>query len=179
MNNPDHVCASGNIVSDISDHFSQICILNSAVGRPEARARKVRDFSNFSRDSFISDLSQVHWCEIFIRGGEDINHVFSMFYTKLNKLLNKYAPMKTLSKRKAKQLSKPWITKGIRASIEIKNQLYMSGDQSRYTYYRNAISNSIRVSKKKYFYEYLNHNVSNMRKTWEGDKLFAKPQKEK
>ena len=168
VNNPDHVCASGNIVSDISDHFSQFCILNSAVERPKARARKVRDFSNFSRDSFISDLSQVDWCEIFIRGGEDINHVFSMFYTKLNKLLNKYAPMKTLSKRKAKQLSKPWITKGIRASIKIKNQLYMSRDQSRYKHYRNAISNLIRLSKKKYFYEYFNHNVSNMRKTWEG-----------
>ena len=27
INNPDQVVASGNIISDISDHFSQFCIL--------------------------------------------------------------------------------------------------------------------------------------------------------
>ena len=29
MNNPDQAVASGNIISDISDHFSQFCILKS------------------------------------------------------------------------------------------------------------------------------------------------------
>ena len=45
--------------------------------------------------------------------------------------------MKTISNHKAKQLSKPWITKGIRISITLKNKLYASGDTAHYKIYRN------------------------------------------
>ena len=45
----------------------------------------------------------------------------------------------TLSKRKIKQLSKPWITKGIRTSIRIKKKLYFSGDKDKYKHYINKI----------------------------------------
>jgi len=61
--------------------------------------------------------------------------------------------MRTLSRRKAKQRSKPWITKGIRTSIKIKNKLYLSGNDA---------------SKKKYFCEYFQANINNMKKTWIG-----------
>ena len=47
------------------------------------------------------------------------------FYNKFNKTLNKHAPFKTLSKRRIKQLSKPWITKGIRTAIKIKSNLLL------------------------------------------------------
>jgi hypothetical protein len=47
-----------------------------------------------------------------------------MFYNKLNKLTNKHAPLKLISKRKIKQSAKPWITKGIKKSIKIKNKLF-------------------------------------------------------
>jgi hypothetical protein len=73
-----------------------------------------------------------------------------------------------MSNRKAKQLSKPWITKGIKASISIKNKLYATGDNERYTRYRNKICSLIRLSKKTYYQEYFTHNITNMKKTWEG-----------
>ena len=47
-------------------------------------------------------------------GGNDVDKLFSSFYNKLNKIVNKHAPMKVLSQRKAKQLSTPWITRGIK-----------------------------------------------------------------
>ena len=37
--------------------------------------------------------------------------------------------MKKLSNRKVKQLSKPWITNGIKAAFEVKHKLYSSGDE--------------------------------------------------
>ena len=52
-----------------------------------------------------------------------MNKLFSSFYNKYNAIVNKHAPMKNLSKRKAKQLSKPWITSGIRAAIKVKNKI--------------------------------------------------------
>ena len=54
--------------------------------------------------------------------------------------------MKTISNRKAKQLCKPWITKGIRISIKVKNKLYASGDTANYKIYRNKICTSTRLS---------------------------------
>ena len=168
VNNPDQVIASGNIVSDVSDHFSQFCVLKSSHVSPEPSNRKTRDWSHFSHDQFINDLSLVEWSEILRSRGDDVDHVFSTFYSKFNKILNKHAPIMILSKRRIKQLSKPWITKGIRAVIKTKNQLFYNGDNSKYKIYRNMLTNLIRISKKNYYSSYFSENFNNMRKTWEG-----------
>lgn len=52
--------------------------------------------------------------------------MFSFFYKEFNKIVNKHAPMKTLSHRKAKQCSKPWITKGIRTSKLKTSYIYLT-----------------------------------------------------
>ena len=165
---PEQVLSSGNIMSDISDHFSQFCILKSAVERPNIGKGKVRDFSKFSSESFSADLSQVNWNKIVERGNGDINRLFSSFYNRFNKIINNHAPFKTPSNRRIKQLTKSWITKGIRASIKIKNKLYMSGENAKYKYYRNKISTLTRISKRQFYLNYFNDNLSNMKKTWEG-----------
>ena len=59
----------------------------------------------------------------------DINKLFSSFYNKVNNLVYKHPPLKTVSRRRAKLLGKPWITKGIRKSIRIKNRLMFSGHE--------------------------------------------------
>ena len=59
--------------------------------------------------------------------------------------------MKTISNHKAKQLSKPWITKGIRISIKVKNKLYASNDIADYKIYRNKICTLTRLRKQQYY----------------------------
>ena len=86
----------------------------------------------------------------------------------LNKLINKHVPLRLLSKRKIKRLSKPWITKGIRKSIRIKNELFFSGDRDKYKFYRNKILHLSRISKRTFYHNYFTQNVCNMKKTWEG-----------
>ena len=98
----------------------------------------------------------------------DINKSFSTFHNKLNKLLNKHAPLKPISKRSFKKQQKPWITKGIRRSIKIKNSLYYSGDIKTYKMYRNKILMLTRISKRNFFHNYFEDNLSNIKKTWEG-----------
>ena len=154
VNTPEKVLVSGNFISDISDHFSQFCILTSIVTQTKAESRKVRDFSKFSPDSFTADISQVDWSEILERDNVDVDRAFSFFYNKFNKILNKHAPFKILSKRRIQQLSKPCITRGIRTAIKIKNNLYMSGNHARYKYYRNEISKLTRISKKLYYHDF-------------------------
>ena len=58
VNFPEHLFSSGNIISDISDHFSQSCILKFAVELPNIGKQKVCDFSKFSFESFIADLTK-------------------------------------------------------------------------------------------------------------------------
>lgn len=57
-----------------------------------------RDFSNYSETKFLSELSEIDLIGT-IRNKADINKSFSTFHNKLNKLLNKYAPLKPISKR--------------------------------------------------------------------------------
>ena len=134
---PEKVLASGNIISDLSDHSSKFCILTSIVPQTKAESRKVNDFSKFSPDSFTADISQVDRNEILERANVDVDGTFSSFYNKFNKILNKHAPFKILSKRRIKQLSRPWITKVIRSAIKIKNNLYMSSNHARYKCYHS------------------------------------------
>ena len=76
----------------------------------------------------------------------DVDQIWGL-YQKVNKLINKHAPLKIPSARIKRNLSKPWITKGLRRSIKVKNNLMMAGDRDAYKLYRNKLTNLIRLSK--------------------------------
>ena len=153
-------------MSDISDHYSQFCFIHSLTPKNLSTKYKILDYSKFSEECFINEVSETDWDNSMANGSVD--KCFSSFYNKLNKLINKHAPFKTLSKRKAKQFSKPWITKGLRKSIKIKNRLFYSGDISKYKLYRNIIVSLSRLSKRLFYEAYFTANLKNMKKTWEG-----------
>ena len=143
---------------------------NNATTSAQAQSisSKVRDYSNFSPENFNNELTQINWDIITLDTHHDIDKMFSKFYSKFNRLVNKHAPLKTLSGRKAKRFSKPWITRGIRRSVKTKNKLFLSGDTEKYKLYRNHILTLTRLSKKLYFHEYFETNLSSIKKTWEG-----------
>ena len=72
--------------------------------------------------------------------------------------------MKKWFNRKAKQLSKPWLTNGIKAAIKVKNKLYETGDKVRYKHYRNKICTLIRLSKRRYYDTFFENNMGNMKR---------------
>lgn len=163
INNPEHQIISGNIVSDISDHFTQFCILSSSKEFITNTKKKRRDFSKFSKDVFLDELSNI---DFSLKG--NVDQMFSAFYKKLNKLVNKHAPLKKCSKRDVKNLSKPWITRGLQRSIKVKNKFLMAGDTTNYKLYRNKISYLTRINKKHYFHSFFNENITNIKNTWQG-----------
>ena len=166
-NNVDAFITSGNIVSDISDHFSQFCVSHAFFKKPKSREQKRRYFSGFSVNRFTSELSDALLNQNF----DDqlvVDNAFSNFYNTRSGLVEKHAPLKTFSKRKIKQFSKPWITNGLRKSIKVKNSLFQSGDFAQYKLYRNKISALNRLSKKNYFHAFFVDNLNNMKNTWNG-----------
>ena len=72
-----------------------------------------------------------------------------------------------ISKRMAKSFTKPWISKGLRVSIKIKNALFYS-NPLKYKIYRNSIVTLTRASKRLYYHTYFSSNLNNMKKTWDG-----------
>ena len=61
VNKLDAEIYSGNIVSDISDHYSQFCIFQKIKVIRKKGRKKMRDFSSFSENSFADELSQIDW----------------------------------------------------------------------------------------------------------------------
>ena len=125
---------------------------------------------------FYMNVKQKLWCNLC---NHELKHLnwstssdpdccFNNFYNKLNKLTNKHAPFKKLSKRKCRQFAKPWITKGLLTSIRKKNKLYLAGQQDEYKCYRNKLTTLIRLSKRNYYHHYFETNVNNMKQTWKG-----------
>ena len=85
VNNPEQVHLNGNLITDLSDHFAQFCIMKSVREKPtKSQKTKVRDYSQFSADCFNYDLSQVKWSNIISNATNDIVKMFSSFYNELN-----------------------------------------------------------------------------------------------
>ena len=87
INNPENNIVSGNIVSDKTDHFSEMCILTSHC-KPffPNNKTKVRDYSTFNAKSFIDDLQNINWNNIC----KHTDQSFSRFYKCVNKTINKH-----------------------------------------------------------------------------------------
>ena len=54
---------------------------------------------------------------------QDVDLSYKTFLDKITKLLDIHAPVKKLSHKEKKSLSKPWLTKGILQSIKQENAL--------------------------------------------------------
>ena len=135
VNNPELI--SGNLVTDVSNNFPQICILTSTKDKIKRKQSKTRDLSHFNPDRLNSDLATNLRSRVFLRADEarierhkgiiGRGHGLRVpCYDRLELLLrraiiNKHAPIKTLSQGRIKQFSKPSITKGIR--IKEKKQI--------------------------------------------------------
>ena len=99
----------------------------------------------------------------------------------MNRILDKHAPLKRLSKYKLKFKTKPWITMALQKSISIKNKLFSDyinkKDLSqktelhiKYKSYRNMLSTLLKKSKRNYFTKFFENNLKNLKNTWEGIK---------
>ena len=136
----------------------------------KTQKKKRRDFSDCSRSKFNSELSDALVSRTNFSDQVDVDTAFSYFYNTLLTLVDKHAPLKTVSNRKVKQFSKPWITSGLKKSIKIKNSLLQSGDLVNYKMYRNKISSLTRLSKTNYYHAFFaaSENLDNMNNTWNG-----------
>ena len=106
------------------------------------------------------------------------------YLSKIDSLLDTHAPSKKLNKKELKFLTKPWITQGLQNSIKKKNNIYSKFVKcknkimkefhfSNYKNYRNLLSTLLKRAKEKYFTNFFNENIKDIKKTWKGIKTLV------
>ena len=115
---------SRNLATDISDHLAQFLLIPTDK-TIECLPKQIfmRGYKNFDKENFETELKRENWKHTLGLHLKDVNHSFEKFLEKLNNALDKHTPYRRMSRKEQKTAGKPWITKGIRKSIQIKNYL--------------------------------------------------------
>ena len=145
FNSLEHFTISGNVIYDISDHLPNFLIFDKFSSLSNNVKLYKRDYSHFNQQHLLSELQVIDWHSVFL--DQDASNMFSTFYDKISAIIDKHIPLKLLSKKERRFLSKPWISTGLRKSIYIKNKLYKKFLKSKSIYthakfklYRNKLN---------------------------------------
>ena len=113
------------MLSDLTDHLPNFLIINKLSSIACKYQIYRRDYSYFNEESLLAEVQSINWDDV-LPVETDVNSLFESFYVKISETINRHVPLKKLSKRESRLRAKPWITKGLRISINMKNELYKS-----------------------------------------------------
>ena len=172
---------SGNISASISDHLPQFSIFPDVFKNSPFLKSNIceRNWSNFDQQRFLLDYFALNVHQNIFLYNNDVDKSLDLLNFHLNSLLDKHAPYKKISKYKLRLKSKPWLTNGIKKSIDCKNRLFTKYINAKditiktffhekYKIHRNLLSTLTKRSKKNYYSAYFEKNLKNMKNTWKG-----------
>ena len=168
-NIPQKVLKSGICLAGISDHLPVFCtIANKFPTTNESRYN--RDFSNFNKDSFLKEISEIDFASLIV---DDVNESMNAFAETFQKITDKYAPVRKLSNKMRAQLRKPWISSAILKSIKKRQKLFtthfLSNDPNKvkeYKKYNNKLNKIKEAAKTNYFKTQFDMFSDNLKATW-------------
>ena len=111
------------------------------------------------------------WTDIIKSEKKNIDFSFECFLKKFNLILDKYLPLKKLTKQKLKFKTKPWITLGLQKPISVKNKLLTkfiklkeptlkNEAHTKYKLYRNMLATLLKRSKHTHFSSFFQNHVN-------------------
>ena len=132
------------------------------------------------KENFLIDLAAIDMDEDIMvdnNGEQSLNNLLN----KINQLIDKYAPLRKITRSEFKQTRKPWITNGILTSIKNKDKIYhkyvkakdkdtRTNLHEQYKALKNRINVLIYYSKKDYYAKYFDKYSNNIKKIWQGIK---------
>ena len=173
---------SGNLTITLSDHLAQFLIINEQNYKiPLKHNFYKRDTKQYDKASLIADLLELEWPKILELERNDPNFSFNSFETNVNTVIDKYIPLKKLTRKEIKMRIKPWINNDICKAIKIRETLYRKFIKAKdplikeeyfnnYKVLRNQIVTLCRESKKLYYQNFFSKNCNNLKNTWKGIK---------
>ena len=118
---------SGNFTLAISDHFLSFFLIprDDQNNVPKKQNLYTRKTKNFNRESFLYDYLNINWDTILVANDNNVNKSLETFLSKINELLDKYMPLRKLTKKEYKKRRfKPWISEIILDKINKKNKSF-------------------------------------------------------
>ena len=173
---------AGNISATLSDHLAQFLLFPIKRTKPESKVNNYcRNFKRFDPKVFLQDLQNINWHTALKLDEENVDNSFDRFFQIIETLLDTYAPIEKLSRKKQKLMLKPWLTKGIMtsvkkriSSIENSSELDVMKKKTviynQFKTYRNIINKLTKISKGNHYQKYFHEHKKNMLKTWDGIK---------
>ena len=173
---------SGNLTICISDHLAQFLIIPGIKNKtPKRHNLYKRETKNFDRENFILDLLEIDWHSILELQNNDPNFSFNSFERSINSIIDKYMPLRKMTKKEIKQKMKPWITIDIQTKIRNREKFYKKFIKAKdplikeeyhqmYKELRNQIVTLCRDGKKAYYQVFFQNNSNNIKGTWQGIK---------
>ena len=164
---------SGSIAVEIADHLPVFSLSYDPLLSPFPDTIEIRDFKRFDEIAFRDELRNEKWKSVYNSSGA--NESLTRFLHTFNRISNKHAPIKSI-KIKGKS-NKPWITKGLKKSIKVRNQLYKNWLTTRNSYYYNRYKmyrNKIVTINKLYrtiYYDSVLKDSTNSKKMWDNINL--------
>ena len=145
--------AAGHIFSDISDHLPNFLLAKKSLTiAPVKERRKVRILGEKNMKKFKHLLSESNWSQLYAENNPNL--ALDQFYLIYNKAFNESFPLKTLSRKRAKD--KEWITKELKTRINEKNKLFQKqlrdptpDDIQHYKTIRDQVTKEIDMAEKK------------------------------
>ena len=174
---------TGNLTVGLSDHLPSFLIVpkHNQNHLPKKQNLYSRNTKKFDQENFVLDYLGIDWNDVLEVNKVDVNHSLGNFMSKINKLLDKYMPLKKVSKKEFKRRFKPWISNEILFKIDTKNSVFKKyvnckvADQktvlnNEYKKLKNDITTLTRAAKKAYYKKYFTENKKNLQKIWKGIK---------
>ena len=116
---------SGNLECCISHHLAQLpSYPNQRVLQQNNHTKHKRSYKNLDTNKFKNELQSTDWTTTLSINNNDVNQSLENFLSISNSLLDKYAPLRQITKKQMKANSRPWITKGILTSIRKKYKIH-------------------------------------------------------
>ena len=174
----------------ISDHLPQFLIIEDLKQtlNKEIATITFKDYKSFSDDAFKAELSELDWS--LLTENSEVNLGFETFVRLVNRILDKHVPTKIIEKKENKITSKPWVTRGIKTSMKIRDKFYKQmiktkskqqklSKHNSYKKYRNKITELLRISRQTYYQKYFEKNKKNSKRLWQGIHEIISSQKSK
>ena len=159
-NNAESDTISGNILSQISDHFPQFLIMKNVTIDYRNVTLFQHDYSKFSEQAFVNSFNKLSWDDIN-DVNLNINNKFDKFYEKVHHTVIEHVPLKKVNKKQLKLRLKPWVNSHIQKLIKHREKLlrklrksHSAATDELYKKFRNRVVAENRKSKIQYYENY-------------------------